>query len=160
SAARVFREKVSEADPSLLVYNVATLVEREEQRSLPYRIVGYVIGAPGALALVLGIIGTYGTIAILVAQRKREGGIRIALVAHPPGAVRNIFLDGILPISVGTCLGVVLAEIVVLWLSRNVTGVPAFDPVAFIIPTLLVVSTAGIACYIPVKRASRLDPMI
>src|SRR5262249_18265856 len=110
SAARVLREKISIGDPSLLVYNVTTLVDREEQRLLPYHIVGYVIGVPGALALVLGIIGTYGTIGILVAQRKREVGIRIALGARPSLAVRKIFIDGIRPISIGTCLGVLLAE--------------------------------------------------
>src|SRR5688572_25924136 len=90
AAGRIIHDKVSELDPSLLVYNVMTLDDQLERGFLPQRIVGYVIGIPGVFALLLGIVGTYGTMAILVAQCKREVGIRIALGAHPSTVVRGI----------------------------------------------------------------------
>lgn len=159
-ARRAILGKVAEADPSLLVYNVSTLDDQLEQRLLPLRIIGYVVGIPGMLTLLLGVIGTYGTMAILVAQRRREVGIRIALGAHPSRAVRLILSEGIKSASLGIVLGIVMAAITVLWLSRNISGIDFFHPTAFVAMTLLIMATAGTACYIPARRASRVDPIV
>jgi len=159
AARRIILDKVAESDPSLLVYNIATLDDQLERRLLPLRIVGYVIGIPGALTLLLGIVGTYGTMALLVAQRRREVGIRIALGAHPSRAVRLVLSEGIKSASIGIVLGITIAVITILWLSRNIVGPEFFQPVAFVFMTLLSMATAGTACYIPARRASRVDPM-
>jgi hypothetical protein len=87
--------------------------------------------------------------AILVAQRRREVGIRIALGAHPSRAVRLILSEGIKSASFGVVLGIVMAAIAVLWLSRNISGTDFFHPTAFVAMTLLIIATAGTACYIP-----------
>jgi putative ABC transport system permease protein len=159
-ARRAIVGRVAEADPALLVYNVSTLDDQLERRLLPLRIVGYAIGIPGVLTLLLGIIGTYGTMAILVTQRRREVGIRIALGAHPSRAVRLLLSEGIRSASIGIVLGIIMAVIVILWLSRNVTGLEFFQPMIFATMALLVMATAGTACYIPARRASRVDPMV
>jgi putative ABC transport system permease protein len=119
-----------------------------------------VIGIPGVLTLLLGIVGTYGTMAILVAQRRREVGIRIALGAHPSQAVRLILVDGIKAASLGIGLGILMAIMTLLWLTRNIAGPEFFQPLPFLIMILLVIATAGTACYIPARRASRVDPMV
>jgi predicted permease len=160
TARRAILEKVTQADSSLLVYNIATLDDQLEQRLLPLRVIGYVIGIPGLLTLLLGTVGTYGTVAILVAQRRREVGIRIALGAHPSGAVRLILREGMKSASIGVGIGMAMAAIAVLWLSRNIVGPDFFQPLPFATMTLLVMAAAGMACYIPARRVSRVDPMV
>ena len=98
--------------------------------------------------------------AFLVAQRRHEIGIRIALGARPSTAVRGILSEGIKSVSIGVGFGIVAVVIIVLWLSQNIGEVDFFDPIAFVAMTLLVIATAGAACYIPARRASRVDPMI
>jgi hypothetical protein len=159
SARRIIQETVSALDPSLLVYNVRTFDDQEQRIRLPYRIVLYAIGLPGAFALLLGVLGIYGTMAILVAQRRREVGIRIALGAHPSAAVRVVLNDGIKSVAVGIGLGIGAAVIIVLLLSRIIDA-DFFHPLAFLAMALLVVTTAGTACYFPARSASRGDPMI
>jgi len=160
AAGRAIQEKVAELDPSLLVYDVLSLDNELERRTLTIRLVGYIIGIPGLFALLLGILGTYGTMATLVAQCRREVGIRIALGARPSAAVRAILGQGIKSISIGIGLGMAAVTIIVLWLSRNIGEMNFFDPVAFAAMTLLIVAAAGTACYIPARRASRVDPMV
>jgi ABC-type antimicrobial peptide transport system permease subunit len=160
AAGRIIQEKVAELDPSLLVYDVLTLDDQLERRMRFVRLGGYLIGIPGVFALLLGIVGTYGTMAVLVAQRRREVGIRIALGAHPATAVRDILREGIKSISFGVGLGIAAVMIIVLWLSRNIGEVDFYDPTAFVAMIALVLVTAGIACYIPARRASRVDPML
>jgi predicted permease len=160
AAGRIIHDKVSELDPSLLVYNVKTLDDPRAERLLAARIIVYAIGIPGLFTLLLGIVGTYGTMAILVAQRRQEVGIRIALGAQPSTAVRAILGEGIRSVSIGVGWGLAAVTIIVLWLSRNIGEVEFWDPIAFVSMTLLVIITAGAACYIPARRASRIDPMI
>jgi len=157
---RIMHEKVSELDSSLFVYSPMTLDDQQGRILLPLRIIEYLIGIPGIFALLLGIVGTYGTMATLVAQRRREVGIRIALGAHPSTAVRGILQEGLRSVTIGAGFGIAAVVIIVLWLSRNIGEVEFYDPIAFVAMTLLVVAIAGAACYIPAKRASRLDPMI
>jgi ABC-type antimicrobial peptide transport system permease subunit len=153
-------EKVSELDSSLFVYNPMTLDDQQGRILLPLRIIEYLIGIPGIFALLLGIVGTYGTMATLVAQRRREVGIRIALGAHPSTAVRGILREGLRSVTIGAGFGIAAVVIIVLWLSRNIGEVEFYDPIAFVAMSLVVIAIAGAACYIPAKRASRLDPMI
>jgi putative ABC transport system permease protein len=160
AANRTIHDKVSDLDPSLLVYNGMTLEDGMGRNTLPIRIIAYLIGIPGVFALLLGIVGTYGTMAILVTQQGREVGIRIALGAKPSTAVRGILKEGFRSVSIGVGLGLVAVTVILLWLRRNMGELSFFDPVAFASMILVVIATAGAACYIPAKRASLVDPMI
>jgi putative ABC transport system permease protein len=157
---RIVRDKVLGVDSSLLVHNSRTFDDQQRQEMPPFRAFEYGIGIPGLFALLLGIVGTYGTVATLVAQRRHEVGIRIALGARPSTAVRLLLADGIKSISLGVVCGIAVVLIILLWLNRTVGEVAVFDPVAFVTMALLVAATAGIACYVPAKRASLVDPMV
>ena len=160
AASKLLQDAVSEVDRSLLVYNISTMDDELARALLPFRIIGYAMAIPGVFVLLLGIVGTYGTMSILVAQRRREIGIRIALGAHPSRAVRVILTEGMKSTCIGIALGIFGGVIIALWMSRNFNGLQFFDPMAFLTMTLVVIVTAGSACYIPAKRASRVDPMI
>jgi len=110
---------VTAIDPTLLAYNMHTLEDRLGRTLLPLRVFAYIAGVPGVFALLLGLVGTYGTIALVVAQRRREIGIRIALGAHPSRAVRLITTEGMRWTAVGLCLGILGALFIALWLNRN-----------------------------------------
>ncbi len=161
AANQIIHDTVSKLDSSLFVYRGQTMDDSQSAWArLPSRIIGYAIGIPAVFALLLGIIGTYGTMAILVEQRRREVGIRIALGARPSIAVRAILREGMKSVFIGVGFGIAAVVIILLWLSRNIGDVEFFDPIAFAIMTFAVIATAGTACYIPAKRASRVDPMI
>lgn len=160
AASTLVRSKVAEIDPSLLVYRFRTLDEQLDLRLIFYRIASYIAGVPGALALVLGIIGTYGTMALLVAQRRREIGIRIALGAHPSEAVSLMLRQGMKWTALGLALGISGAFASTFWLSRYIERIIWFDPIAFLATTLVMAATAGAACFIPARQASRVDPMV
>jgi ABC-type antimicrobial peptide transport system permease subunit len=98
--------------------------------------------------------------ALIVVQRRREIGVRIALGAHPSRAVVLILKDGMKWTSTGLCVGVLGALAISVWLSSNFHDLNFFDPVAFAGMALVIAATAGAACYIPARRASRVDPMM
>jgi ABC-type antimicrobial peptide transport system permease subunit len=162
SANTLVRNRIEEIDPNLFVHDIRPLDEQLDRALLPFRILTYIVAIPGAFALLLGIIGIYGTMAILVSQRRREIGIRIALGAVPSGATRLIIREGLRSASIGIALGLSGAFAIALWLSRNISEFNFFffDPGAFVGMTLVILTTALIACYIPARRASRVDPML
>jgi predicted permease len=160
AASVLVRSKIAEIDPTLLAYDFRTLDQQLDLRMVFRRIASYIAGVPGVLAFVLGIIGTYGTMALLVAQRRREVGIRIALGAHPSEAVRLMLKQGMKWTTLGLGLGIVGALISTFWLSRYIERLTWFDPIAFFATSLLMAATAGAACYIPARKASRVDPMV
>lgn len=160
AASQIIHEKASELDSSLFVSNGRTLEDQRAQIFLPARIIGYAFGIPGVFALLLGIVGTYGTMATLVVQRRREIGIRIALGARPSNAVRGILREAIQPVLLGVVAGIGTVVVILLWLRHNIPETTWFDPVAFVTMVSLVTTIAGIACFIPAKRASLFEPMM
>ena len=160
TASALLRAKVREIDPTLLVFNVSTFDQLLELRLIVNRIISYVAGVPGALAFILGSIGTYGTMALLVSQRRREIGVRIAVGAHPSEAVRVMMLEAMKWTALGLGLGVLGGFISSFWLSRNLERVNPYDPIAFAGTVVLVSAVAFLASYIPARRASRIDPML
>lgn len=160
AVSALVRSKIAEIDPSLLAYNIHSLDQRLDLRLIFFRIASYLAGVPGALAFVLGIIGTYGTMALLVAQRRREIGIRVAIGAEPSEAVRLMLQQGMKWTACGLGLGILGALVSTFWLSRHLERLTWHDPIAFLATTLLMAVTAGAACYVPARRASRVDPMV
>jgi putative ABC transport system permease protein len=149
-------------DDQTAAFNVHTLQNEFDAAFLPNRIAMYVAGAPGILAFLLSVIGAYGTMALLTAQRRREIGIRIALGAHPSNAVAMMMKEAMKWTAAGISLGV-LGALGLLWaLNREFAGnshILRFDSSAFAFGIIVLAVTAATACYIPVKRASRLNPI-
>src|SRR2546430_161100 len=97
--------------------------------------------------------------ALVVAQRRREIGIRIALGAHPSRAVALMLKQGMKWTVIGLGAGTFGALIMTFALRRYFFGVPAFDSLAFVFSIAAVAAPAATACYIPARQASRLDPL-
>ena len=113
----------------------------------------------GALSLILCAIGLYGTIAFLVARRTREIGIRLALGAGAPRVVFGLLSQGVRTTVAGLVVGLAAAFVTSRFLSSWLIGVAPRDSVAFVLAALTVAIVACIACLVPARRASRIDPV-
>jgi len=116
-------------------------------------------GVFAALALLLSSLGIYGVVSYLTAQRTQEIGVRVALGAQRADVLRMILGQGIKMTALGVLIGLVAALGLTRLMSKLLFGVSASDPVTFIAVALLLALVALAACYLPARRAARLDPM-
>lgn len=112
------------------------------------------------LALALGMVGVYGVLAFLVAKRTREIGVRIALGARRVDVLWLVLKEGAKFAAAGICLGVGGAFVVTRWLSSELYGVSATDPLTYVVVALLMCVISMVACYVPARRAMSVDPMV
>jgi ABC-type antimicrobial peptide transport system permease subunit len=160
SVLSLVRAGLLEIDPDLVAYNVMPMDDRLNLATVVNRAAATVSGGLGLLALALGAIGIYGTMSFLVQQRQREIGIRIALGASRAAVVSQISKLGLRWAASGLAIGLVLAGIASLGLSRVLRGVTPGDPLAFATTALMLIGVAYLACRIPARRASRVDPIV
>jgi predicted permease len=118
------------------------------------------LGIAGATALVLGIIGIYGVISYGVSQRTREIGIRVALGAQRRDIVRIVLGQGGTVALVGIGLGLTASFGLTRLMATMLFGVSATDPLTFVAVALILLAVALLACYVPARRAMRVDPMV
>ena len=117
------------------------------------------LGIAGAMALALSVIGIYGVIAYVVAQRTREIGIRSALGARP-GQLEQMFLrQGLTLTGVGLAVGLFAAIALGRWMSSLLFGVGPLDPMAYIAALAVTLVAAALASYVPARRAATIDPI-
>jgi predicted permease len=158
SMLTLLRRNVEELDPELVPYNAMTLDDRLNLGLLVNRAAAAVAGGMGALALALGALGIYGTMAFLVQQRRREIGIRLALGATPRNVLTLIAGQGMQWTGYGLLLGLGGAWLAAFGLTRFLQGVTITDPLAFIVTPLVLAVSGGIACYLPARRALEVNP--
>jgi predicted permease len=153
---------VAEAGADQPVYNVNTMQELVAQSIAGHRFPMMLLGAFAALALVLACVGIYGVISYTTAQRAREIGIRIALGAVRRDVLRLVLGQGlrlaVAGVTIGTAAALILVRILPSF-SHLLYGVRASDPATFVAVGLALVGAALLACYIPARRAARVDPM-
>jgi putative ABC transport system permease protein len=118
------------------------------------------LGLFGALALILASIGIYGVLAYSVAQRTSEIGLRMALGAQPHQVLRLVLRQGMLLALIGAAVGILVALPVARLASGLLYGVSATDPITYAAITLLLMGVALLACYLPARRATRIDPLV
>jgi ABC-type antimicrobial peptide transport system permease subunit len=116
-------------------------------------------GALGFVGLLLAVVGVYGVAAYGASQRVREIGIRLALGAQPVDVRRLVLGQGVRLVAIGIGVGLALSAIVTTTLTRFLVLVSATDPAAFTAATTVLVAIALVACYLPARRAMRIDPM-
>jgi len=117
-------------------------------------------GIFATIALVLAMIGIYGVMAFSVSQRTHEIGIRVALGAHRMNILRTILREGAGLALLGVATGFVVALALSRALAGLLFGVHAADPVTFVAVSALLLVVALAACYVPARRAMRVDPMV
>jgi putative ABC transport system permease protein len=154
------RGEVWKLDSQLPLYNVTTLRAAVDETLGVRRFVMCLLGLFALVALVLAISGIYGVIGHAVAQRTHEIGIRMALGARRQDVLRMILGEGGKLALTGVAIGIGVSCLITQWLRALLYGVSALDPLTFILVALLLLVTAMIACWIPARRASRVDPMI
>jgi putative ABC transport system permease protein len=161
--AGALRATVQSLDPHLPVYSVRTmdhLMDYSFFARLPMRLGATLAAFQGAIGLLLAVLGLYTVVAYAVSRRTREIGIRMALGANARDVVRLVVREGMQLTAIGIVLGLVLAAGLGVALSRVLYGLGALDPVAFISGTVLLLATAALACWLPARRATKVNPVV
>jgi putative ABC transport system permease protein len=154
------RMKVQLLDKNLAFTNGQTVQQILGQGLWAARMGAALLGLFGALALILASIGIYGVLAYSVAQRTSEIGLRMALGAQPHQVLRLVLKQGMLLALIGAAVGILVALPVARLASGLLYGVSATDPLTYVAITLLLMGVALLACYLPARRATRIDPLI
>jgi putative ABC transport system permease protein len=154
------RRTIAEIDSRLPVFNVRPMQQVIVESSSDTRFEATLLGIFAALALLLAAVGIYGVMSYLVAQRTQELGIRMALGALPSDVLRLVIGRGVALTVAGLAIGLVAALGITRLLGTLLFGVSATDPVTFLGVALLLGVVALAACYIPARRATRIDPLV
>jgi predicted permease len=154
------RREVQMLDENLPVQEIKTVEEIVAFSFWPMRMGAGLVGAFGLLGLLLASVGLYGVMSYAVAARTREIGVRMALGADAKDVLALIVKHGLTLSLLGVSLGVLLALAATRLLQRLLFGIVASDPVTFISVALLLTIIALVACWIPARRATKVDPMI
>src|SRR5688572_13597 len=131
-----------------------------ENSSVHARIRTWVLAMLAGVALALGIIGIYGVLAYLVTLRRHEFGVRLALGARPGNLLMLVLAHGLGLALMGVTIGLAGAVTLSSFLETLLFGVGARDPKIFLGVAVLLSFAALIACYVPARRASKVDPMV
>jgi predicted permease len=154
------RTQVQPIDKNLAFTNGRTVQQILGQGLWAARMGAALLGLFGALALILASIGIYGVLAYSVAQRTSEIGLRMALGAQPRQVLGLVLKQGMLLALIGAAAGVLVALPVARLASGLLYGVSATDPLTYAGITLLLMGVALLACYLPARRATRIDPLV
>ncbi len=158
SVTRAVQRVVRELDPTLPTFDVRSMraVFSASMAQLTFTML--ILGSAAGVTLLLGAIGLYGVMAYAVTLRTRELGVRIALGAQPRSVAAMITKQGIALTAVGVAVGLALFTLAAGFLRSFLFGVAASDPATLIGASLLLVGIAGLASWVPARRAARVDP--
>ena len=154
------RAQIQPIDKNLAFTNAQTVQQILGQGLWAARMGAALLGLFGALALILASIGIYGVLAYSVAQRTSEIGLRMALGAQPRQVLALVLRQGMLLALIGATAGILVALPVARQAAGLLYGVSATDPLTYVGITLLLMAVALLACYLPARRATRIDPLV
>lgn len=158
-AAAGIRQIVWELDPKVEVSKLQTVCAVMDERLRAERMISQLAGFFSLSALALACLGVYGALSYAVARRTREIGVRMALGAQRYHVLGGIIRRGMVLVLVGCALGVILAIALTRVVSSLLYGVTPTDPLTFILTILLLGVVAFVSCWLPARRAARVDPM-
>jgi putative ABC transport system permease protein len=154
------RSEVLAVDKDQPVHSVMTMQQRLDEAVATTRSLTILFGVFAALALVLAAVGVYGVISYSVSQRTREIGIRAALGAQPRDVFRLVISQGMKLAILGVMIGLGVAFGLTRLMTTLLFGVSATDPLTFVVIAAVLTLVALLACWIPARRATRVDPMV
>jgi predicted permease len=160
SIVSAVRNAEAQVDSSAVIYNVKPMEEIVANSIAKQRLAMILLSVLSTLALVLSAVGIYGVISYLTGQRTHEIGIRVALGASASDVLRMIVGEGMRIALIGVGIGIVAALGLTRLITKLIFGVGANDPLTFIGVAVLLSGVALVACYIPARRAMRVDPII
>ena len=158
--AAAVRQEISRLDATRPIRNIKSMEQVLVGSIAPQRFRMLLLGIFAGVGLILAAIGIYGVMAYSVAQRTREIGIRMALGAQSDSVLRLVIRQGIVLTLIGAALGLWASLGVTRFLTRFLYGVTATDQVTLAVITLFLAAIALLACYIPARRAAKVDPMV
>ena len=154
------RKEVQALDQNLPLFDVKTLTEHMRFALFPPKVAATVLGVFGLVALLLSAIGIYGITSYTVAQRTHEIGIRLALGAQLSDVLKLVLTHGLKLTLIGAAIGLLGAYLATRAITSVLYGVSATDPFTFVFVSLLLIGVALLACYVPSRRATKVDPLI
>src|SRR6185503_13825726 len=154
------RNAVHELDASLPVYNLRSMDELVSKSMVQPRFLALLLATFSGIALFLAAIGIYGVMAYSVAQRTQEIGVRMALGARQLHVLRLIFGQSLGMLLIGTVIGLAGAFLLTRWVRTLLFEITATDPLTYVSVIGLLTVVALLACYIPARRAAKVDPLI
>jgi len=160
SFARTVSAVVRELDPEVALYGTTRMTDHVAAALFVPRTAAGLLAALSAVALTLAAMGVYAVMAYAVSQRTQEFGVRMALGAQVGDVVRQVLRQGLALVALGTAIGLALALAVTHLLAGFLYGVSPFDLLTFVAVPLVLGAVALLACWLPARRAARVDPMV
>jgi predicted permease len=154
------RRVVREAAKTIQVAQVTTLADQVDASIVPERLIATLSGSFGALGSLLAVIGLYGLLAYTVARRINEIGIRIALGAQAADVRWMVMMAGLWWLAIGIGIGVSVSLALGRILQNRIWGINSADPLTLAAVALILTTVGLVACYIPARRATKVDPMV
>ena len=159
SMAETVRAEARQIDKNLPIYDMRTMSTLRADVVSTRRFILLIVGAFGLLALGLAAIGVYGVMSLIVSERTREVGVRLALGAQPSELLRMIVGQAAKLAGIGVVLGIVAAALIAPLLDSQLYGVRSFDPATFVMVPAMLLATAALAALVPARKAMRVDPL-
>jgi len=156
----LLRREITGLDPNVPISEDVPLTQQVNARYMPVLLTSSVLTCSGVIALFLSMIGLYGALAFAVSQRTREIGIRMALGAQTADLLTMVVGQGLRLAFAGVVTGLLAAFAATRLMKSLLYGVSATDPLTFIVIALLLIFVALLACWIPARRATKVDPMV
>jgi putative ABC transport system permease protein len=154
------RATVADVDPNQPLHNVMTMEQRLADTTTSRRLNSALLGGFAAVALLLAVLGIYGVMSYAVTQRRREIGVRMALGAQRSDVLGLVLRRGLRLTLLGVAIGLVGALALTRYLSSLLFEVRPTDPLTFAVIPLILAAAALLACWLPARRAARVDPMV
>jgi ABC-type antimicrobial peptide transport system permease subunit len=144
------------------VFDVRPLVQAMDTLNgfLVFEMAAVLAGALGGLGLILAVVGVFGVISFSVSQRTHEIGIRMALGAEARDVLAMVLRQGAVIVAGGLALGILLAMVIARLVGGFLSGVSPYDPMTYAGVTIGLTMVAMVACWMPARRATRVDPMV
>ena len=160
STYSAIRNEVRQLDSSIPVYSLKTVEGQLDETLLTDRLIAMLSAGFGALATLLASVGLYGVMAFVVARRKKELGIRLALGAQPGFVVWLVMREVLLLLAIGLAIGIPAAMLLGGYVSSQLYGIKPHDPIIATWTVVLLATVSALAGLIPAQRASRIDPIL